>query len=50
MSDPKSQCRYQHRRRQLLRGNGREWFLERGCRFCNRIVVSQTERTKWIYT
>jgi hypothetical protein len=41
----------QHRRRQLLRGNGREWFLERGCRFCSRTllqqnVVSQTERTK----
>jgi hypothetical protein len=26
----------QHRWRQLLRGNEREWFLERGCRFCSR--------------
>jgi hypothetical protein len=39
----------QHRRRQMLRGNGHEWFLERGCRFCDRTllqqnVVSQTDR------
>ncbi len=41
----------QHRQRQLLRGNGCEWFLERGCKFCSitllqQNVVSQTERTK----
>jgi hypothetical protein len=26
----------QHQRRQLLRGNEREWFLERGFTFCSR--------------
>jgi hypothetical protein len=31
----------QHRRQQLLRGNEREWFLERGCRFCGRTLLQQ---------
>ncbi len=31
----------QHRRQQLLRGNGCEWFLERGYRFCSKTLLQQ---------